>query len=38
VGVGYAVVKTGRAELPGAAAPARDKRWGVGAGNDRAAA
>ncbi|MFY0530329.1 PTS fructose-like transporter subunit IIB [Archangium gephyra] len=38
VGVGYAVIKTGRAELPGAAASPRDKQWGVGAGNDRAAA
>lgn len=38
VGAGYALIKTGKAELPGAAASTRDKQWGVGAGNDRAAA
>ncbi|WP_375766274.1 PTS fructose-like transporter subunit IIB [Archangium gephyra] len=38
VGVGYALLKTGKAELPGAAATPRDKQWGVGARDDRAAA
>ncbi len=38
VGAGYALVKTGQAELPGAAAALRGKAWGMGTGDDRAAA
>jgi PTS system fructose-specific IIC component len=38
VGAGYAVIKTGKTELPGTAAPPRDKSWGEGAGSGRAAA
>ncbi len=38
VGVGYALVKTGQAELPGVAAPTEGKPLGVGAGDGRAAA
>ncbi|MFY0569153.1 PTS fructose-like transporter subunit IIB [Archangium lansingense] len=38
VGAGYALVKTGKAELPGATAPTQSKAWGMGAGDDRAAA
>ncbi|OJT20520.1 PTS fructose transporter subunit EIIBC [Archangium sp. Cb G35] len=38
VGAGYALIKTGRAELPGAVNPSGDNRWDMGSGSDRAAA
>ncbi|WNG32778.1 PTS fructose-like transporter subunit IIB [Archangium violaceum] len=38
VGVGYALVKTGKAELPGVTAQTPGKSWSAGAGSDRAAA
>lgn len=38
VGVGYALVKTGKVELPGVTAQTPARSWSTGTGNDRAAA